>query len=39
MGETFTTLVPNDMDQDQESLGSGFACLFINLSTITKQPV
>ena len=26
MGESFTTLVPNDKDQDQESLGLGFAC-------------
>ena len=28
MGESLTTLVPNDKDQDQESLGLVFACLF-----------
>ena len=39
MGESLTTLVPNNKDQDQESLGLGFPCLVFNLSTINKQPV
>ena len=39
IGESLTTLVPNDKDRDQESLGPGFACLFLKFSTINKQPV
>ena len=38
MGESLTTLVPNDKDQDQKSLGLGFA-VFFYLLTINKQPV
>ena len=43
MGESLTTLVPNDKDPDKDSLGLGFACFFFIVNhkqaiSVRRQP-